>query len=46
MAHNYPLAALSRAIMTELGDARTTALLLERNSETEAKLAGTALVIE
>lgn len=38
---NYSLAALSRAVMTDLGDARTTALVLEGDSP---RLAGAALV--
>ncbi len=40
--HNYSLAALSRAIMNDLGDANTTASVLD--SATQPKLAGTLMV--
>ncbi len=42
--HNYSLAALARSIMTDLGDARTTASVLDCHSATQPKLAGTAMV--
>ncbi len=42
--NNYALLALSKAIMTDLGDARTTALVLDGTPETGPKLADTAMV--
>jgi hypothetical protein len=46
MAHNYSLAALCKAVMIDLGDERTVASVLNSDSATGPKLAGTAMVTQ